>query len=80
MCGDRDVVLDAQTPLAAWYESFGFEVTGAEFLDDGIPHLPMRLTRGLKTIPSGVTVRGHLTAGHQQLEVRLGLHRGQGRG
>ena len=38
----RDVVLDAQSPLAGWYASFGFEVTGAEFLEDGIPHLPMR--------------------------------------
>jgi len=42
VCGGRDVVLDAQSPLAGWYETLGFEVTGAEFLDDGIPHLPMR--------------------------------------
>ena len=40
--GDREVVLDAQSPLAGWYATFGFEVTGKEFLDDGIPHLPMR--------------------------------------
>jgi ElaA protein len=46
VCVDRDVVLDAQTPLAGWYESMGFVVTGEEFLDGGIPHLPMRLTRG----------------------------------
>jgi ElaA protein len=46
VCVDRDVVLDAQTPLARWYESMGFVVTGEEFLDGGIPHLPMRLTRG----------------------------------
>jgi ElaA protein len=46
VCPDRDVVLDAQAPLAKWYETMGFEVTGPEFLDDGIPHLPMRLTRG----------------------------------
>jgi ElaA protein len=44
-CPGRDVVLDAQSPLADWYASLGFEVTGAEFLDDGIPHLPMRLRR-----------------------------------
>jgi ElaA protein len=43
VCPDRDVVLDAQSPLAKWYEKLGFEVTGEEFLDDGIPHLPMRL-------------------------------------
>ena len=39
----RDVVLDAQTPLAGWYAGFGFVVDGAEFLEDGIPHIPMRL-------------------------------------
>ena len=38
----QDVVLSAQTPLAAWYSSLGFEVTGPEYLDDGIPHVPMR--------------------------------------
>jgi ElaA protein len=41
VCPDRDIVLDAQAPLAPWYAGFGFEVCGAEFLDDGIPHLPM---------------------------------------
>jgi ElaA protein len=38
----RDVVLDAQSPLAGWYATFGFEVDGPEFLEDGIAHLPMR--------------------------------------
>jgi len=42
---DRDVVLDAQSPLASWYATFGFEVDGPEFVEDGIPHLPMRLRR-----------------------------------
>jgi ElaA protein len=41
----RDVVLDAQSPLAGWYATFGFEVDGPEFVEDGIPHLPMRLSR-----------------------------------
>jgi ElaA protein len=41
----RDVVLDAQSPLAGWYETFGFAVDGPEFLEDGIPHTPMRLRR-----------------------------------
>ena len=45
VCPDRPVVMDAQSPLRAWYERFGFEVSGEEFLDDGIPHLPMRLAR-----------------------------------
>lgn len=38
----RDVVLDAQAPLAGWYAGFGFAVDGPEFLEDGIPHVPMR--------------------------------------
>lgn len=42
VCPGRDVVLDAQSPLRGWYAGFGFEVSGPEFLEDGIPHLPMR--------------------------------------
>jgi ElaA protein len=41
----RDVVLDAQSPLAPWYATFGFDPDGPEFLEDGIAHLPMRLRR-----------------------------------
>jgi ElaA protein len=43
--GDADgqpIVLDAQSHLTAWYTSFGFAVDGADFLEDGIPHTPMR--------------------------------------
>jgi ElaA protein len=42
---DGSVVLDAQSHLRAWYERFGFEVDGAEFIEDGIAHVPMRLDR-----------------------------------
>lgn len=35
-------VLDAQSHLAGWYEVHGFVVTGPEFVEDGIPHVPMR--------------------------------------
>ena len=45
VCPDKDVVLDAQGPLVAWYASFGFDVAGEEYLDDGIPHTPMRRGR-----------------------------------
>lgn len=38
----RDVVLDAQSYLAEWYRGFGFEPAGADFVEDGIPHTPMR--------------------------------------
>jgi ElaA protein len=41
ICPDRDIVLNGQVPLAEWYAGFGFEVDGEEFLEDGIPHLPM---------------------------------------
>jgi ElaA protein len=37
-----EVVLDAQSPLVDWYQRFGFEPDGAEFVEDGINHLPMR--------------------------------------
>ncbi len=43
---DRDVLLDAQAPLAGWYATHGFEVTGPEFLEDDIPHLPMKRPQG----------------------------------
>ncbi|MFW6772798.1 GNAT family N-acetyltransferase [Nocardioides sp. CPCC 205120] len=39
--GERPSHLDAQAPLAGWYARFGYAVTGPEFLEDGIPHLPM---------------------------------------
>lgn len=35
------IVLDAQSHLADWYAGFGFDVVGDEFLEDGIPHVPM---------------------------------------
>jgi len=40
--GDLPCVLDAQSHLAAFYAGFGFQVCGEEFIEDGIPHLPMR--------------------------------------
>lgn len=42
ICPDREVVLDAQSPLRDFYAGFGFVVDGPEFLEDGIAHLPMR--------------------------------------
>ena len=34
--------LDAQSPMVDWYGRFGFERSGPEFVEDGIPHVPMR--------------------------------------
>ena len=40
--GDREARLDAQAPLAGFYAGWGFEVSGPEFDEDGITHVPMR--------------------------------------
>ncbi|MGO1235241.1 MAG: GNAT family N-acetyltransferase [Microbacterium gubbeenense] len=37
----RAIRIDAQSHLEFWYARFGFVVTGPEFLEDGIPHVPM---------------------------------------
>lgn len=39
--GERPCRLNAQTYLTAMYAGHGFVVDGAEFLEDGIPHVPM---------------------------------------
>ena len=43
--GDRPAVLDAQSYLTAFYADFGFRPDGPEYVEDGIPHVPMRLRR-----------------------------------
>ena len=39
--GNRPSVLYAQAHLAGFYTRFGYTPTGPEYLEDGIPHLPM---------------------------------------
>jgi ElaA protein len=39
--GDRPSRLDAQTHVAGFYARFGYRVAGEEYLDEGIPHVPM---------------------------------------
>lgn len=39
------VALNAQARLSDWYEQFGFEIAGHAFMEDGIPHVPMRFDR-----------------------------------
>jgi ElaA protein len=39
--GGVPLVLDAQAHLRGWYARWGFEVSGPEFVEDGIPHVPM---------------------------------------
>lgn len=36
------IVLDAQAHLQHMYERLGFAVAGPRFIEDGIPHIPMR--------------------------------------
>ena len=39
--GTAPSVLDAQAHLAGMYERWGYAAAGPEFMEDGIPHLPM---------------------------------------
>jgi len=40
-CGHRRVALNAQTAALAFYASHGFEPSGDEFVEAGIPHRAM---------------------------------------
>ncbi|TFV48140.1 GNAT family N-acetyltransferase [Blastococcus sp. TF02A_35] len=40
--GDGPLTLGAQAHLEGWYERFGFRRSGPGYLEDGIPHVPMR--------------------------------------
>jgi ElaA protein len=42
LCADRTIDIGAQAYLEKWYERFGFRRSGPDYLEDGIPHLPMR--------------------------------------
>ncbi|MFV0432465.1 MAG: GNAT family N-acetyltransferase [Leucobacter sp.] len=42
-CEGRPILIHAQAHLAEWYGGFGFVVSGDEFLEDGIPHIEMRI-------------------------------------
>ncbi|MEI4279944.1 GNAT family N-acetyltransferase [Klenkia terrae] len=43
LCAGRTVDIGAQAYLEGWYARFGFERSGEDYLEDGIPHLPMRV-------------------------------------
>ena len=42
-CDGHPILIHAQSHLAEWYGRFGFVTSGPEFLEDGIPHTPMRI-------------------------------------
>jgi ElaA protein len=39
---EAEVVLDSQVYAAGFYRKHGFAEDGAEYIEDGIPHVPMR--------------------------------------
>ncbi len=41
----EDMKISAQCYLEKFYENFGFEIVGEEYLEDGIPHFPMVLKK-----------------------------------
>jgi predicted GNAT family N-acyltransferase len=42
LCGGAAIDIGAQAYLEGWYEQFGFRRSGAGYIEDGIPHVPMR--------------------------------------
>jgi predicted GNAT family N-acyltransferase len=42
LCAGFPVTLGAQAYLEDWYGRFGFRVSGPGYVEDGIPHVPMR--------------------------------------
>ena len=41
--GARRITIEAQSYVKTLYTALGFTQTGPEFLEDGIPHVPMQL-------------------------------------
>lgn len=39
--GAHELRMEAQKRLAAWYGGFGFEISGPEYVEDDILHVPM---------------------------------------
>jgi len=42
LCAGRTIDIGAQAYLEGWYARFGFVRSGPDYVEDGIPHLPMR--------------------------------------
>jgi ElaA protein len=42
LCDGRAIDIGAQAYLEAWYARLGFVRSGPDYVEDGIPHLPMR--------------------------------------
>ena len=44
---DQTIDIGAQSHLQSYYSRYGFEAISAEYLEDGIPHIDMRLRKGI---------------------------------
>jgi ElaA protein len=42
LCAGAPIHIGAQAYLENWYEQFGFRKSGPGYIEDGIPHIPMR--------------------------------------
>jgi ElaA protein len=42
LCGEAPITLGAHAHLEGWYARFGFRRSGPGYVEDGIPHVPMR--------------------------------------
>ena len=42
LCAGAPISIGAQAYLESWYERFGFRRSGPGYIEDGIPHIPMR--------------------------------------
>jgi ElaA protein len=42
LCEEFPITLGAQAHLKGWYKQFGFRRSGPGYVEDGIPHVPMR--------------------------------------
>jgi len=42
LCDGAAIDIGAQAYLEGWYEQFGFRRSGPGYIEDGIPHVPMR--------------------------------------
>ena len=52
LCDGGAISVGAQAHLEGWYEGFGFRRSGPGYVEDGIPHVPMRRPgsgRGLRS-------------------------------
>src|SRR5262249_6482270 len=58
MTAPAPVVLGGQRYLADWYQSLGFAIDGPDYVEGGIPHVPMRLNGGARGSGPLPSVRG----------------------